>query len=391
MNQENIKIPAVSIVVPVYNGEKFLPQMMESVCGQTLKNIEIICVDDGSTDRTWEILQKFRERDSRVLPIRQEHTNAGAARNTGMQKAKGEYLAFWDADDFFAEKALERMYGKARKKEADLCVCSVYEVDWYGGKEHIFEAEPYLRQGMLPEKDPFDKYDIPESIFNFSTNVLWNKLFRRRFVLDRAIQFQSISQANDTAFVMFALFLAKKITHVKDWLVYHRTYNKDSITGQSSDTVYDPYEAYAYTLRRLKEQKNFGYFRKSYLNRAAKGMFRVLDTQQSLQQYEDFYLFLQKEGLENLEISRYQEEDLEEPWMYRDLENMKKLSACEFLLYKAHARKLDRDRLRHTLGRVKRRLGFLISFSQFEKKVRAGIRKGRGARRGRDGCGEGFW
>ena len=94
----NIK---VSVIIPVYNSEKYIGTCLDSIINQTLQEIEIICVNDGSTDRTSEILQFYREKDSRIKIIEQENAGAGAARNYGLRNSSGEYLSFLDADDFF--------------------------------------------------------------------------------------------------------------------------------------------------------------------------------------------------------------------------------------------------------------------------------------------------
>ena len=93
--------PKVSVIIPVYNVEKYLGPCLDSILGQTLNNIEVICVDDGSTDRSLDILREYEKRDARVKVLTQPNTNAGAARNKGIQQARGEYLSFLDSDDHF--------------------------------------------------------------------------------------------------------------------------------------------------------------------------------------------------------------------------------------------------------------------------------------------------
>ena len=112
----------VSVIVPVYNGEKYLVRCMDSIVGQTLKETEIICVDDGSSDRSPEILDEYARRDNRVRLISQRNAGAGAARNRGLSEAKGEYLSFLDADDFFEPDMLERAYRKAKEQKAQILV-----------------------------------------------------------------------------------------------------------------------------------------------------------------------------------------------------------------------------------------------------------------------------
>ena len=108
--KKNSSASAVSVIIPVYKAEKYLRQCLDSICGQTLKDIEIICVDDGSTDSSPEILKEYREKDERVIVVRQENAGAGAARNKGLDISKGKYLSFLDADDFFEPDMLEEAF-----------------------------------------------------------------------------------------------------------------------------------------------------------------------------------------------------------------------------------------------------------------------------------------
>ena len=98
----------VSVILPIYNEEKYLAQCLDSICGQTLKEIEIICVDDGSTDNSPHILEDYAKKDSRIRLITQENQFAGAARNKGMACAVGKYLSFLDADDYYAPEKIGR-------------------------------------------------------------------------------------------------------------------------------------------------------------------------------------------------------------------------------------------------------------------------------------------
>ena len=102
----------VSVIIPVYNAEKYLEQCLESLLNQTLKEIEIICVDDGSEDRSVEIIEKFSEKDCRISLLRQKNSYAGVARNNGLNASTGKYVIFLDADDFFEPDMLLSMYNK---------------------------------------------------------------------------------------------------------------------------------------------------------------------------------------------------------------------------------------------------------------------------------------
>lgn len=131
MEKNTIK---VSVIIPVYNAQKYLEQALESVISQTLRDIEIICVDDGSTDSSPQILERFAKRDSRIIIKRQQNRFAGAARNNGMESARGKYLVFWDADDIFDKNALKKMYLACERHSADICVCAGKRMDNESGR-----------------------------------------------------------------------------------------------------------------------------------------------------------------------------------------------------------------------------------------------------------------
>lgn len=105
-------MPKISVIIPVYNAEKYLNKTLESILKQSLKDIEVICVDDGSTDSSVEIIQSFIKKDDRVKLIRQNNQHAGSARNTGLKEAQGEYIHFMDADDYVLNCAYEAIYNK---------------------------------------------------------------------------------------------------------------------------------------------------------------------------------------------------------------------------------------------------------------------------------------
>ena len=112
----------VSVILPVYNVEKYIRQCLDSIVNQTLKDIQIICVDDGSTDSSPEIIEEYARKDSRVIAIHQENGGAGAARNNGLRHAAGKYLSFLDSDDFFELNMLEEAYNCAEQYGADFVV-----------------------------------------------------------------------------------------------------------------------------------------------------------------------------------------------------------------------------------------------------------------------------
>lgn len=277
----------VSVIVPVYNAKDYLLQTAEYIKNQTLKEIEIIYVDDGSTDGSRDLLEKIKEEDERVQILYQQNSYAGVARNNGLEKATGKYVVFWDADDIFLPEALEEMYLKCEEDNADLCVCGASHYD--EKSERTLMISTYLKKDKIPEYTPFGHEDIDEYLFNFSTNVPWNKMFNRQFIIDKGIRYQAVKQANDNYFVMLAFFYAKTFTVVDKELIIYRINYGSSLTGRASDTPLCVYKAYSETYEHIKKQPGFEKVEQSFLNKTLRSFFYFLSKQTTLEAYETLY------------------------------------------------------------------------------------------------------
>lgn len=211
----------VSVIIPVYNAEKYLNQCLDSLKAQTFKQFEVICVDDGSTDASREILGRYSVEDSRFRIFQQKNSGAGAARNYGMEYARGEYLYFMDADDFLEETLLEEAFNKAEEEQADIVLFSARFFDTRSGTSS--ETESSLRLSLLPEDKPaFSAEECASRIFQLATSAPWNKLFRREFISDEGLQFVNQPNTNDLTFVLAAMALAKRISYLPDQLYFYR-------------------------------------------------------------------------------------------------------------------------------------------------------------------------
>ena len=212
--------PRVSVVIPVYNVERYLRECLESVVNQSLKQIEIICVNDGSTDGSLGILNEYAERDARVSVISQTNQGAGAARNAGLEVAVGTYLAVLDADDRYDLSLLEKMLDFAQKNDLDIAICRSHQLDNHVG--NVFETPWTVHQEMLPEKQVFSYRDLSSYVFRFCIGWSWDKLFRRDFVERNKLRFQTLRSQNDALFVFVSLAMAERIAVLNEVLVTHR-------------------------------------------------------------------------------------------------------------------------------------------------------------------------
>ena len=212
--------PRVSVIVPAHNAEKYLGQCLESILGQTERNIEVIFVDDGSTDSTPEVLEKAAKADARVKVITQACAGAGAARNAGLAVACGEYLSFLDADDFFEPKMLEDAADKLDQTGADIAAYGSWLFD--EGRQSNRQAKWLLKTQNLSEGDVHTHEELAPCIFNTFGNEAWSKLLRASFVREHGLRFQEITRANDLLFTCTALAMAKSIAVIDKCYVHYR-------------------------------------------------------------------------------------------------------------------------------------------------------------------------
>ena len=206
----------VSVIIPVYNVEEYLHDCMESVVNQTLKDIEIICVNDGSTDNSRKILQEYADKDSRVKIIDQENQGQGVARNNGIAVSTGEYLGFVDSDDWIDPDMYEVMYNNAKKFDSDLVEthCRLYN-DYYKNFKILKHAGP------LPVDRVFDYRIYKRYLFGTFT-APWNKLYKSSLVKENNIQFAKFRRTEDCIFAIKSRVFSKKITYVDKPLYVYR-------------------------------------------------------------------------------------------------------------------------------------------------------------------------
>ena len=223
--------PKVSVIIPVYNTEEYLTKCLETVINQTLKEIEIICIDDGSTDDSLYILKKYAENEERMTVLKQENLHAGVARNAGIVVAKGKYLSFLDSDDFFELNMLEVLYKKIIKKNSDIIICKCKSIDLITGRMNEDICNNSLRLDLIPKNNNFSLLEISKNIFQFCEGWAWDKLFRTDFILSKNIKFQNLINFNDNQFTYTALCLARTITTTKKRLVIKRHGHKKSLSA----------------------------------------------------------------------------------------------------------------------------------------------------------------
>lgn len=229
-------VPKVSIIVPVYNAEKYLKKGLESLKKQTLKNIEIICINDGSKDNSLKILQEFAVNDNRFKIIDQQNQGIGITRNNGLKQAKGEYVGFMDPDDWLDKTTCKKLYNRIKSQDSDFIAFNYKNIDEENGKVKLTRLEKPEGKHIhnFSSKKTFTWKDIKSDKFKGLSSVSWNKLFKKSFIDENNLKFTPGSIAEDQEFIIGAILNAKKISFSKKPF-YNYLIRKGSATHKLSD------------------------------------------------------------------------------------------------------------------------------------------------------------
>lgn len=224
MSTNNIKI---SVVMPVYNAGEYLTRAIGDVLKQTLCELELICVDDGSTDNSPSIIKKFAAKDGRIKTVRQQNAGAAVARNRGLSMAEGQYIMFLDADDFYDKNLLQSLYDIAEAGNLDIAVT---RYDIYNDSKDTFSTpadEPHA--SIFVPGGVTSKNEYPDHILSSTTGYAWNKLFRASFIHEKELEFDpELYVFEDVHFVCSALSMAERVGRIEDVLIHHRVYSDQS-------------------------------------------------------------------------------------------------------------------------------------------------------------------
>lgn len=244
---------AITCVMPVYNSAAYLEMTMSSLCAQNFTNLEIICVDDASSDQSLNILQEFAMKDSRIHIIRnQEREGAAKSRNKGLKEAQGKYIIFLDSDDYFYTDMLQVSYNLIEEHDAELLAF---------GYEQVFikiENDKEIECQLVKNAKEYKTYcnnNKNEEYYVLIETVPWNKLVSREFLLQQGIFFQDIPTNNDIFYSIATGSLAKKVVLCDRILMKHFVGRKGSITLTRQDVGMHFPEAYQYLLKFFRHEE----------------------------------------------------------------------------------------------------------------------------------------
>lgn len=234
---QHIFMPKISVILPVLNGEKFIRNAIESVISQSFRDFELIVVNDGSTDNTLNILNSYD--DERIIIVNQTNHGPGHARNTALERARGEYVMFLDADDYFKSNALETAYVEISKNNADISFFQI--INYFEGK---FYESPWFSLNNFDEsfeKDTFKPEDTFDFLFDISGSPC-QKIFKKSFLDEIDAKFPQNTYFEDMPFFFYTYLKAGKVSIIKKFL-YVRCKQNDSITEKLGEKYLDTVKA----------------------------------------------------------------------------------------------------------------------------------------------------
>ena len=236
-----MKNPLISVIVPIYNVEKYLDRCIYSIKQQTYKNIEVILVDDGSPDNCGNMCDEYVKQDSRFRVIHKQNEGLGFARNSGLDIARGEYVVFIDSDDFVKEEYIEKMYSEIKNKNVDTVVCGIckyYNKDRIIRKNFVdkvvyYENDEIIQNVLLAMigANPEDTSDTPISV------SVWHELYSMEIIRKHNIRFHSEREfiSEDIIFQIDYFKYSKKVAVIPDTLYYYFCAQEDSLSTKYRD------------------------------------------------------------------------------------------------------------------------------------------------------------
>lgn len=255
--------PKVSVIIPVYNAGKYLRQCLDSVVNQSLREIEVICVDDGSTDGSAGILLEYASKDARIQVIAQNNSGPGIARNHGLSAATGEYIIFLDADDWFERDMLSSLLDTADRNGADVTICRAERFDNQTGK--ALDSGWMLKEEYLPG-EAFSPEEIAEHLFQFTYGQVWDKLYSASFLKSTGVTFPALRCSEDTAFAYMTLLSAERIAVLPEIKVHYRVNRKTSVSNSFTSQSEAPFESFRLIYEFLQRSGLYTRYEKSFLN-----------------------------------------------------------------------------------------------------------------------------
>ena len=257
--------PLISIIVPVFNAEKYIAQCLDSILNQTYKYLEILCINDGSGDNSINILNQYKNRDSRIVIIDKQNEGISATRNIGLKKAKGEYLMFVDADDWLDPYACEKALMTLDKNKADIVMWSyVSEYGLSNAPKRIFPDNCIFERGDVLNKlhrrfigivgEELKHPELADAI-----SPVWGKLYKRDIIIQsdaKFIDLAEIGTCEDGMFNLVTFFYANKVVYLNQCLYHYRRNNASSVTSVYREKLFGCWQNLHQRMEQYIQEKN---------------------------------------------------------------------------------------------------------------------------------------
>ena len=230
---------AVSVIIPVYNLETLLPVCLDSLLSQTMPDLEILCVDDGSGDASRQVVESYCEKDCRVHLFCQNHRGVSQARNLGIRNAGGKYVLFVDGDDWVEPNMLETMLARAEETGSDMVVCSAH-VHFLAPEQVSSRQQKSLRRALCAEPDQWNRGRNTEEIWDTASKpacwpFIWNKLIRRAILVEHQLQFPpGLPLGEDGLFLLVLMQYVSRVDFLPQALYHYRYLRSASATARLS-------------------------------------------------------------------------------------------------------------------------------------------------------------
>ena len=232
--------------------ESCLHATLDSIITQTYKNLEIICIDDGSTDNSPLILKEYASRDNRFIVLNQENGGPAKARNKGLDAASGDYVMMLDSDDLYSSCLVESLFLKMQECDADVSVCRCVEYDHVSQK--ISSADWTIKQHQLPANvDCFSPNQINDFVFTAFIGWPWDKMYKRSFIEQNNLRYPELQNSEDLYFVFLSLTKASRIAIVDEELIRHRINRSGSVSNSRKNNPDDFYKSICLLKEALKQ------------------------------------------------------------------------------------------------------------------------------------------
>ena len=305
--------PKMTVIIPVYNTAPYLYRCLNSVINQRLRELEILVVNDGSTDNSLQILEEFAGKDARIKIINQKNQGLSVARNTGLECATGEYVAFLDSDDWFDPIMCYNMYRKALREKSDIVMCTLTCIDSQTGQE---VPDPYCNEIFLPQKYFRQAFSVKDILPDFLSLPVFacSKVYRRAFLEQHRLRFIPHTFMEDNPFFFESFLHAERISALYARFYYYRINRSASTMSSKDERFFDHIRIFEYDDALLRNSEHWDGIKELFFNSKLR-LINLIHEQLIPQCKKDFFYlaqaYLRKDDLQNYDKDKLQKEYLQ--------------------------------------------------------------------------------